>query len=203
MNSHNQQSAQNEQNFQIVLIGSSAGGVSALTNLISKIPPEFSAAILIVQHLAKDGRSLLSNILSRASHLPVKEAEEGDEITAGHIFIAPSNQHLLVKPDHTLTLSQAPCEEFLRPSINLLFESAAAIYKKRAISVILTGTGHDGARGVKNIKEHGGLVIVQSEASAQFAGMPHAAIETGTANWILPLEEIPGYLVNLVSQDKK
>jgi two-component system chemotaxis response regulator CheB len=202
LNSHNQESTKKEQSFQIVLIGSSAGGVAALTSLISKIPPEFSAAILIVQHLAKDGRSLLSSILSRVSHLPVKEAAEGDKITGGQVFVAPSNQHLLVKPDHTLTLSQAPCVEFVRPSINLLFESAAAIYKEQAISVILTGTGHDGTKGIQAISAHGGVVIVQTEASAQFTGMPHAAITTGLANWILPLEEIPNTIVNLVSKDK-
>ena len=115
--------------------------------------------------------------------------------------IAPPNRHLLVNPDGTLSLSQSELVHFVRPSADLLFESAAASHKDRAIAVVLTGTGTDGAMGVQAIKKMGGTVIVQDEKTSQFIGMPAAAIQTGNADFILPLDEIASALVTLVKGD--
>jgi two-component system chemotaxis response regulator CheB len=106
---------------------------------------------------------------------------------------------LLVNPDGTLSLSQSELVHFVRPSADLLFESVAASYKERAIAVVLSGTGSDGSMGVKAIKKMGGTVIVQDEKSSQFFGMPGAALQTGSVDFILPLDEIPSALLTLVS----
>jgi two-component system chemotaxis response regulator CheB len=140
----------------------------------------------------------MAEILARRTPLQVKQAEENDVITPGTVYIAPPDRHLLVNPDGTLSLSQSELVHFVRPSADLLFESVAASYKERSIAVVLTGTGSDGNMGVEAIKKMGGTVIAQEEESAEFSGMPHAAIETGSVDFILLLEEIPPALVSLV-----
>jgi two-component system chemotaxis response regulator CheB len=117
----------------------------------------------------------------------------------GTIYIAPPNHHLLIDPDATLSLSQTKLVHFVRPSADLLFESVAASFKERAIAVVLTGTGSDGATGVKAIKQMGGIAIAQDQESSECFGMPGAAIETGAVDWILPLDKIAATLVNLVN----
>src|SRR5918996_3336491 len=140
----------------------------------------------------------MADILSRRTPLQVKQAEEGDRLCAAMVYIAPPNRHLLVNPDGTLSLSQSELVHFVRPSADLLFESVAASFKDRAIAVVLSGTGSDGSMGVKAIKKMGGTVIVQDEKSAEFFGMPGAAMATGSVDFVLPLEEIPSALVTLV-----
>ncbi|MEH2247393.1 chemotaxis protein CheB [Nostoc sp.] len=184
--------------FDIVAIAASAGGLNALAKVLSTLPTEFTAAIAIVQHLGPKYRSLMAEILARRTHLTVKQAQEGDRLTPGTAYIAPPNRHLLVNRDGTLSLSQSELVHFLRPSANLLFESVAVIYKDRAIAVVLTGTGSDGAIGVEAIKKMGGTVIAQSVETAEFSGMPSAAIQTGNVDFILPLNEISRVLVTLV-----
>ena len=184
--------------FEIVAMAASAGGLQALTVVLSGLPAEFPAAIAVVQHLDPRHRSLMAEILARRTPLQVKQAEENDVITPGTVYIAPPDRHLLVNPDGTLSLSQSELVHFVRPSADLLFESVAASYKERSIAVVLTGTGSDGNMGVEAIKKMGGTVIAQEEESAEFSGMPHAAIETGSVDFILLLEEIPPALVSLV-----
>jgi two-component system chemotaxis response regulator CheB len=184
--------------LEIVAMAASAGGLKALTVVLSGLPPEFPAAIVVVQHLDPRHRSLMAEILARRTPLQVKQAEENDLITPGTVYIAPPDRHLLVNPDDTLSLSQSELVHFVRPSADLLFESVAASYKERAIAVVLTGTGSDGNIGVEAIKKMGGTVIAQEEETAEFSGMPHAAIETGSVDFILLLEEIPLALVSLV-----
>jgi two-component system chemotaxis response regulator CheB len=113
-------------------------------------------------------------------------------------YIAPPNRHLLVNGDGTLSLSESESVNFLRPSADLLFKSVAATYKNRAIALVLTGTGSDGAMGVEAIKKMGGIIIVQNAKTAEFSGMPSAAIQTGNVDFILPLDEISSALVTLV-----
>lgn len=196
-----QQIKANRRGLGPVVIGSSAGGLAALTSVIGQLPDNFPQAVLVVQHLAKQYKSHMAEILARSSRLNVKQAEDGEKIEAGTVYIAPPDQHLLVNSDFTLSLSQAPELEFLRPSVNLLFKSAAAAYKNKLIAIILSGTGHDGAEGIHEVKEAGGLVIAQSEASAQFTGMPRSAIETGDVDLVLPLEQIAESLVQLTEQE--
>ncbi len=184
--------------FDIVAIAASAGGLTAIVKVLSTLKAEFPAAIAIVQHLAPEHPSFMAEILSRRTALTVKQAEEGDYLTPGTAYVAPPNRHLLVNGDGTLSLSQSELVHFLRPSADLLFESVAATYKERAIAIVLSGTGSDGAMGIEAIKKMGGTVIVQDLETAEFAGMPSAAIQTGIVDFILPLDEISSTLVTLV-----
>lgn len=184
--------------FDVVAMAASAGGIAALGHLLADLPDAFPAAIVVVQHLDPRHRSLMADILRRRTGLNVTQALEGDHIHPGTVYIAPPDRHLLVNPDGTLSLTQSELVHFVRPSADLLFESVAASYKDRAIAVVLTGTGSDGSMGVGAIKKMGGTVIVQDEASAEFFGMPSAAIKSGHADFVLPLDEIPSALATLV-----
>ena len=184
--------------FDIIALAASAGGLTALSRVLAALPADFPAVIVVVQHLDPRHRSLMADILSRRTPLRVKQAEEGEQISPATVYIAPPNRHLLVNPDGTLSLSQSELVHFLRPSADLLFESVAASYRERAIAVVLTGTGSDGAMGVQAIKKMGGTVIAQDEESAEFFGMPSAAIHSGSVDFVLPLDEIPTALVTLV-----
>jgi two-component system, chemotaxis family, protein-glutamate methylesterase/glutaminase len=184
--------------FDIVALAASAGGLTALSRVLAALPVDFPAVIVVVQHLDPRHRSLMADILSRRTPLRVKQAEEGEQVSAATVYIAPPNRHLLINSDGTLSLSQSELVHFLRPSADLLFESVAASYRQRAIAVVLTGTGSDGAMGVQAIKKMGGTVIAQDEGSAEFFGMPGAAIHSGSVDFVLPLDEIPAALVTLV-----
>jgi two-component system chemotaxis response regulator CheB len=184
--------------FEVVALAASAGGLQALTEVLSHLPPDFPAATVVVQHLDRRHRSLMANILSRRTRLIVKEAEEGDALRPGAVYIAPPDQHLLVNRGGTLSLSHTELVHFVRPSADLLFESVAASLKDRAIAVVLTGSGSDGSMGVQAVKKMGGTVIAQDEATSEVFGMPHAAIQTGSVDFVLPLDEIAPALVSLV-----
>ncbi|AFZ33754.1 CheB methylesterase [Stanieria cyanosphaera PCC 7437] len=188
--------------FEIVAMAASAGGLNAISQVLSNLPADFAAAIVVVQHLDPSSRSYMAEILKRRTPLAVKQAEENDRINSGTIYIAPPNYHLLINPDHTLSLSKSKLVHFVRPSADLLFESVAASYQKRAIAVVLTGTGEDGIMGVQAIHEMGGIVIAQDEATSEYFGMPSAAIKTGTVDFILPINEISAKLIALVMPRK-
>lgn len=184
--------------FDVVAIAASAGGLKALSRVLSGLSGDFPAALVVVQHLDRRYRSRMSEILSRRTPLEVREAREGDVIAPGAAYIAPPDHHLLVNKGGRLTLTQTELVHFLRPSADLLFESTAASFRERAIAVVLSGTGLDGAMGVRAIKKMGGKVIVQDPQSSEFPGMPHAAAQTGTADLVLPLDEIAAALEKLV-----
>lgn len=184
--------------FDVVALAASAGGLTALSTVLSALPAEFPAAVVVVQHLDPRHRSLMADIFSRRTPLKVKVAEEGDRISPSAVFIAPPNRHLLVNPDGTLSLTQSELVHFVRPSADLLFESVASSFRDRAIAVVLTGSGTDGSLGLKAIRKMGGTVIAQDEKTSEFFGMPGAAISTGCVDFILPLDEIPSALVTLV-----
>jgi len=184
--------------FDVVALAASAGGLTALSQVISSLPADFPATVVVVQHLDPRHRSLMAEILSRRTPLRVKQAEEGDTLRPATVYIAPPNRHLLANPDGTLSLSQSELVHFVRPSADLLFESVAASYKDRAVAVVLTGTGSDGTMGVQAIKKMGGTVIAQDEATSEFFGMPGAAIQTKSVDFVLPLNEIAAALVTLV-----
>ena len=187
--------------FDLVAIAASAGGLNALSEVLSALPANFPATIVIVQHLDPRHRSLMADILSRRTPLKVKQAQEGDCLELGMVYIAPPNRHLLVNPDQTLSLTQSELVHFVRPSADLLFDSVAASHKEKAIAVVLTGTGNDGAMGVQAIDKMGGTVIAQDKETAEFFGMPGAAINTGAVDFILPLVEIAPALISLVMQE--
>ncbi|MBE9189899.1 chemotaxis protein CheB [Gloeocapsopsis crepidinum LEGE 06123] len=185
--------------FPIIAIGASAGGIKALSEVLSPLGADFPAAVTVVQHLYPHYRSHLAHILSQRIALPVKEAEQGDQLLPGKVYIAPPNKHLLVTANNTLCLSDAQLVHFVRPSADLLFESVAASFQQQAIAVILTGTGSDGAMGIRAIKHMGGKAIAQDRASSEFFGMPGAAIDTGSVDWVVPLQEIASVLTRLVT----
>ena len=186
--------------FDVVAIAASAGGLRALTTVLSALSIDFPASVAVVQHLDPRHRSLMADILGRQSQLPIKQAEDGEWIQPGRVFIAPPDRHLLVNPDGGLSLSRTELVHFVRPSADLLFESVAASFKDRAIAVVLTGTGSDGATGVAAIKKMGGTVIVQDEHTSDFFGMPGAAMKTGVVDFVLPLGEIAPALTKLVAR---
>src|ERR1044072_408741 len=184
--------------FEIVAIASSAGGLNALSRVLSVLPQDFPAAIVIVQHLDPRHRSLIAHIMSRRTKLAVREAQDGDKISKGTVLIAPPDKHMLVSNTATISLTQTELVHFVRPSADLMFESVAASYKEKAIAVVLTGSGSDGAMGVKAINKMGGTVIAQDEVTCEFFGMPGAAIATGVVDFVLPLDEITPAIITLV-----
>jgi two-component system chemotaxis response regulator CheB len=182
--------------FQLVVIGTSLGGLTALQMLLGELPAEFPLAVAIVQHRHRNSEASLAEFLQRYSALPVQEVEDKDPIQSGHIYLAPADYHLLVELGY-FTLSIDEPVLFARPSIDVLFESAAEAYGAATIGIILTGANQDGARGLGRIKTCGGWAIVQTPATAECPVMPAAAIAATPVNAILPLLEITPYLIEL------
>jgi two-component system chemotaxis response regulator CheB len=189
---------QEDSEFKVVGVASSAGGVKALSALLSSLKADFPSPVVIVQHVDPTHPSMMADILNRRSQLVIKQAREGDKLAPGTVFIAPPDHHLLVNPDGTLSLSHSELVHFVRPSADLLFESLAASYGARSIAVVLTGSGQDGSLGVTAIKKVGGTVIAQDEESSEFFGMPRAAIATGDVDYVVPLDKIGELLLSLV-----
>ena len=190
-------------NFDVVAIAASAGGLNAISRVLEALPADFPAAIVIVQHLDPRRRSLIADIMNRRTCLLVKQAEAGESLSRGSVYIAPPNRHLLVNGDRTLSLTETELVHFVRPSADLLFDSIAASHKTRAIAVVLSGSGSDGGMGVRAIKQMGGIVIAQDEGTSEFFGMPGTAIATGCVDLTLPLPEIAATLVSLVKGTSK
>ena len=185
-----------------VLVAASAGGLSALTAVLSELPANFPAGVAIVQHIEPHHRSMLAEILGRSCALPVTQATDGQRFEPGVVHVAPPDHHLLVVADGSLSLTRTELVHFVRPSADLLFESGAASFGRRAIGVVLTGTGSDGSLGVEAIKRRGGTVIAQDQATSDFFGMPGAAIEAGAVDFVLPLGQIPDALISLVAESR-
>lgn len=182
----------------VIAIAASAGGLTALSRLLGALPSDLDAAILVVQHLDPTHPSLLAEILGRRTRLVVKQAASRDRLRPGTVLTAPPGAHLLVDPRGVVSLSHRPPVHFVRPSADRLFESVAQSFGTRAVAVVLTGTGHDGASGAQSVKRAGGTVIVQDESTSEFFGMPKAAIEAGDVDLILPLDQIAPALEALV-----
>jgi two-component system chemotaxis response regulator CheB len=183
----------------IVVIGTSAGGVEALSNLVSYFPSDLDAAIFVVLHIPTYATSVLPQILNRAGKLPASHPQDNEEIRAGHIYIAPPDYHLLVEPGY-ISLLRGPKENSHRPAIDPLFRSAARAYGKRVVGVVLTGMLDDGTAGLQAVKMCGGTAIVQSPEDAIYKGMPRSAIRhVEDIDYILPLSEIPQTLVELAN----
>lgn len=182
--------------FELVVIGTSLGGLQALQVLLKGLPKSFPASVAIVQHRYQDSDNTLRRLLQLYSALPIIEPEDKELIMPGRVYLAPANYHLLVESDNFALSTEAPvC--YARPSVDVLFESAADAYAEKVIGVILTGANHDGAQGLARIKACGGLTVVQDPATAESRIMPEAAIASVRLDWILPLSEIAPVLVNL------
>jgi two-component system chemotaxis response regulator CheB len=183
---------------EIVAIAASAGGLSAISTVLSALPLGLPAAVLVLQHLDRGRPSLLPDILGRRALLPVRSALDGERPAPGCIYVAPPDEHLLVQHDRTMQLTHTALVRYVRPSADLLFESVADAYGPAAVAVVLTGTGSDGSDGVCAIKRAGGTVIAQDEATSEFFGMPGAAIESGSVDYVLPLGEIGAAIRGLI-----
>jgi two-component system chemotaxis response regulator CheB len=175
--------------FDVVAIGASAGGLHALTAVLSPIASNFPSSILVVQHLDPHHKSFMDGLLGRQTSLRVKQAQHGELLLPGVVYIAPPDKHLLVGPGK-VQLAHSQMVHYSRPSIDLMFESVAGTYGSRSIGVILSGSNRDGSAGIRAIREAGGTTLAQLPDGAEFKTMPQGAISTGCVDLILPLEEI-------------
>jgi two-component system chemotaxis response regulator CheB len=181
----------------IIVVAASAGGVLALLEIVSALPPEFETPIAIVLHRTSKPPRLLANLLAKRCPLRVVEASSGEPLSRRTIYVAPPGEHLSVRPDRTFVVEDGRRIDHLRSSANPLFESAAALFGPGVLAVVLSGTGRNGARGVATVKEHGGTVLVQDQSTSAYFEMPAAAIQTGAVDFVLPVHEIASALVLL------
>jgi two-component system chemotaxis response regulator CheB len=183
---------------QIIVIGTSLGGLNALTLLLRRLPPTLPVPVAIVQHRGTGDDGALVNLLKQESRVKVLDAEDKMQMSPGHAYLAPADYHMLVEDDGTLALSTDPPVRSARPSIDVLFESAAHAYGENAIGVVLTGASADGADGLRSIKERGGIAVVEDPSTAECSIMPAAALAAAPVASVLPLNRIPDYLSALV-----
>ncbi|MGY6019935.1 chemotaxis protein CheB [Streptomyces spinosirectus] len=187
--------------WEAVLVASSAGGIQGLGTLLGGLEAALPVPVLVAQHLNRARETRIVAILERSTALAVKLAEDGDRPRAGTVYIAPPDRHLCVRAGGTLSLTREERVNFARPAADPLFESAAQAYGPGVIGCVLTGTDSDGARGVREVKARGGTVIVEDPGTAEFHGMPKAAVGTGQVDFVLPLEDIAPLLTRLLRQD--
>lgn len=182
----------------VVGIGASAGGLEALEAFFQNMPEDAPLAFIVIQHLSPDYKSLMVELLSKKTKLQVQRAEEGMEVEIGNIYLIPPKKNLRIF-HHRLLLDDKSSSTLVNLPIDIFLQSLAEDCGEKAIAVILSGTGSDGTRGVRQIKECGGLILVQDETSAKFDGMPKSAIATGTADFIMPPEDMPAQLLSYIS----
>ena len=183
---------------KIIVIGASAGGIDALAKVISGLPANLPAAILIVQHLTSgQGKTNLPDILARHALMPVYLAQNDMTIEENVVYVAEPGKHLIIKNDR-LALKIGDPVRFVRPSVDVLFSSAAEACGSGVIGIILTGIGSDGAQGCRKIKSQGGNTVAQDKDSSAFFDMPEAAIKAGAVDYVLPLDEIAEKIMKLL-----
>jgi two-component system chemotaxis response regulator CheB len=186
--------------YEAIVIGVSSGGMNAMKIIFSLLPENFSTPIIIVQHVGSHSENVWIKLLNDKSKLEIKEADEKEKIEKGKVYVAPANYHLLIESNKTFSLTIDEKVNFARPSIDVLFESAAEAYQNKLIGVVLTGSNNDGSKGIKRIKEYGGLTIVQQPDTAESSYMPEAAIATIQPDYILTLYDIIMLLIKIDKQ---
>ena len=184
----------------IVVVGASAGGVEALLNFVKALPAPLDAAIFVVLHLSPFAQSNLPGILSRAGSLKAVQATDGTKIERGTIYIAPPDHHLVLAKGDRMVVSKGPKENRFRPSVDVLFRSAALVYGPRVVGVVLSGLLDDGASGMWAIKQNGGLALVQDPEEAIFPSMPQNVMQYVTVDHLLPAAGLAGLLSRLTSE---
>lgn len=184
---------------EIVIIGTSTGGPKALLEVIPKLPVDIPIPVIVVQHMPLYFTTSLAKRLNKISQLPVKEAEEGDKLKGGMVFIAKGDNHLLIGDDKTIKFNKEPPYWGVRPSMSKTLFSAVNVYGSKILTVVLTGMGKDGSDGVSAIKKLGGKCIVQDEATCTVFGMPKAVIDDGNADKIVPLNNISKEIINMLA----
>jgi two-component system, chemotaxis family, protein-glutamate methylesterase/glutaminase len=188
--------------YSVVGVGTSWGGLAALRKLLGDLPGDFNLPVVVVQHRSKDSDRLLSQLLQDATDLRVCEAEDKDPLTPGTVHVAPADYHILVDTGY-LSLTVEEPVRFSRPSIDVMFSSAADTYGSGAIGVVLTGANEDGARGLADIVKRGGRALVQDPRSAEIAIMPLAAVKMAPSAEVLPLEALAPKLIELSLEHAK
>ena len=183
----------------LIVIGTSAGGMPALTRLVAQLPATLPAAVLVVQHLSPDstGEPLVGRLASHTA-LRCQLATNEQPLQAGHLYLAPPDRHLLVKSDHVLVI-KGPRENNFRPAADALFRSAAVAYDSHVVGVVLTGMLHDGTAGLDFVKRCGGVAVVQDPADAEYASMPESALRHVAVDYVVPLEQMGALLLSLVT----
>jgi len=182
---------------ELIVIGTSWGGLRALQMLLRDLPPNLGCPVLVAQHRAADGESDLATVLGRASVLPVCDAADKDQLVGGRVYLAPADYHLMVEEKWCVALSTSAPVHSARPSIDVLFDTAAAAYGAAVAGVVLTGASADGASGLAAIQRAGGAVIVQDPSTAECPIMPQAAVAATRTPVVLPLEGIASHLARL------
>jgi two-component system chemotaxis response regulator CheB len=187
---------------EIVVIGTSYGGLSALQILLPALAEDFPLPVVVVQHRRRDNDDGLCDFLRRRSHLPLSEPNDKEAIEPGRVYLAPRDYHLLIDEGGFALSTDSPVIH-ARPSIDVLFESAADAYRERAVGVILTGANRDGGIGLARVKAQGGLAVVQDPETAESPAMPRAAIAATEVDRVLPLAEIAPFLNSLCHANKR
>jgi two-component system, chemotaxis family, protein-glutamate methylesterase/glutaminase len=183
--------------FELVAIGTSAGGLQALKTLLAALPADYALPIAVVQHVAPGSDGSWADLLDAQCAIKVKEADEKERPVRGTAYVAPPNYHLLLEPDCSFTLTVDETVNYARPSIDVLFETAAEALGPHLVGIVLTGGNSDGARGLKYIKNKGGFAIVQDPLTAEVRAMPDAAILMAQPQLVLSLAGISGFLLEL------
>lgn len=189
--------------LEAVVMGSSSGGLDALQTILRSLPGKFPGALLIVQHRKAAAEDLLSKLLRRVCQLPVLAVTDKLQIFPGHVYVAPANYHMLVERDRYLSLSVDAPVAYSRPSIDVLFETAAETYREHLLAVLLTGANHDGTAGMHKVKACGGVTIAQDPITAESRIMPQSAIDAGWVDHVLPLADIADFIAGLFKQDQQ
>jgi len=180
----------------IIVVGVSSGGLKVLTSIARELPPDLAAAVCIVQHLPPSRDSLLPQILNDVSALPAAHPSDGDPIRTGHLYVAPPDYHMLLSKGR-IRIVRGPQENRFRPSIDVLFRSAARTFGPRVVGVVLTGALDDGTVGLQAIAKRGGITAVQDPAEAEYPSMPRSALRFARPDYTLHLSEIPDFLVRM------
>jgi two-component system chemotaxis response regulator CheB len=183
--------------LRAMVLGASTGGVAALKGLLGALPEVFPVPILIVLHISPEAEGTLAALMNEWTPLRVKEADADELPQPGTAYLAPANYHLQVEPDGRLSLSTDPPVHFARPSVDVLFETAAAAHGPALAGILLTGGGSDGCLGLKCIQKGGGITIVQDPRDAECDAMPLAALRQVTPDYLISLAELPGLMIRL------
>ncbi|MFP5385818.1 MAG: chemotaxis protein CheB [Bacteriovoracia bacterium] len=183
--------------IDLFVIGTSAGGIDLLNKILPSFKRTFHYKVALVIHMPPEGPNLIPSLYKDSCLLDISEAIPGEEIKADHIYVSPVDYHLCVEPDETFSLSSEEPVNFSRPSIDLLFESAAYAYGKKVAGILLSGANEDGARGLKMIQDAGGVTIVQNPSDAEYEFMPESALKIMKPDLILSSDEIASLISNL------
>ena len=186
--------------YDAIVMGASAGGLYVMISILKLLPVNFNKPVIVVQHRSRDERSLLEEVLQQQCKVTIKQADEKELIQPGTVYFAPPDYHLLIENDSTFSLSCDAPVNYSRPSIDVLFETAADVFKERLLAIILTGANKDGSQGIKKIAGMGGTTIAQSPETADYPEMPGAAISTGYVQHILDPGAIGQFLLDTMKK---